>query len=393
MWLPITRTSPWLAGAVIAALLVSSWAVGYAVGGAGVAAPHWFYIPIALAASRFAYLGAALASVLAGALAGPLLPLEVAAGLQQSPSDWATRLAFFVAIGQFIAWLIARNQHAERDLGATKRTVSVLEGLLERQEGSRVARRWAVERIREVLAAGGPDIVFQPIVDLRDGGVVGVEALARFHAEPKRGPEFWFDEAWKAGLGLDLELAALLAAVRSADPLLAGGLRVSVNLSPEAVISTELLELLPTLRTNLLLVEITEHARVEEYDALAIPVGKLRELGGKLAVDDVGAGFASLQHILRLAPDEIKLDVGLTRGIDVDRARRALALGLVSFAAELGCSVVAEGIETREELDALRSLGVSLGQGYFLGRPAALEEIDLSAPRRILQSSGLKAAG
>jgi hypothetical protein len=100
MRLPITRTSPWLAGAVIAALLVSSWAVGYAVGGAGVAAPHWFYIPIALAASRFGYLGAALASVLAGALAGPLLPLEVAAGLQQAPTDWATRSAFFLAIGR-----------------------------------------------------------------------------------------------------------------------------------------------------------------------------------------------------------------------------------------------------------------------------------------------------
>jgi EAL domain-containing protein (putative c-di-GMP-specific phosphodiesterase class I) len=392
-WGLAMRTSPWFAGTVIAALLLSSWAVGYALGGAGVAAPHWFYIPIALAASRFGYLGAALASVLAGALAGPLLPLEVATGLQQSPPDWLTRTAFFVAIGQFVAWLIARNQHAERDLGTTRRTVSVLEGLLERQEGERVARRWAVERIREVLAAGGPDIVFQPIVDLRDGRVVGVEALARFQVEPKRGPDFWFEEAWKAGLGLDLELAALLAALRSADPLLAGGLPVSVNLSPEVVASREFLELLPTLQTNLLLVEITEHAQVDDYDALAEPVGKLQELGGKLAVDDVGAGFASLQHILRLAPDEIKLDVGLTRGIDVDRARRALALGLVSFAAELGCSVVAEGIESREELDALRSLGVSLGQGYFLGAPAVLEEIDLARPQRILQAAGLKATG
>jgi EAL domain-containing protein (putative c-di-GMP-specific phosphodiesterase class I) len=392
-WVLAMRTSPWFACTVIAALLVASWAVGYAIGGAGVAAPHWFYIPIALAASRFSYLGAALASVLAGALAGPLLPLEVAAGLQQSPPDWATRSAFFVAIGQFIAWLIARNQHAQRDLGATRRTVSVLEGLLERQEGDRVARRWAVERIREVLAAGGPDIVFQPIVDLRDGGVVGVEALARFHVEPKRGPDFWFDEAWKAGLGLELELAALVAALRSADPLLEEGLRVSVNLSPEAVVSAEFLQLLPTVRTNLLLVEITEHAQVDDYDALAKPVGKLRELGGKLAVDDVGAGFASLQHILRLAPDEIKLDVGLTRGIDVDRARRALALGLVSFAAEFGCSVVAEGIETRQELDTLRSLGLLHGQGYFLSPPAAPAEIDLSRPRRILQSAGLKATG
>src|SRR5439155_6445291 len=161
---------------------------------------------------------------------GPLLPLDVATGVAQAPGDWITRTAFFVAIGQFVAWLIARNQHAERDLGATRQTVSVLEGLLERQEGDPIARRWAVERIREVLSAGGPDIVFQPIVDLRDGRVAGVEALARFHVEPKRGPDFWFDEAWNAGLGLDLELAAVLAALRSAGPLLAGWLRVSVNL-------------------------------------------------------------------------------------------------------------------------------------------------------------------
>jgi EAL domain-containing protein (putative c-di-GMP-specific phosphodiesterase class I) len=387
------RTSPWFAGMVIATLLVSSWAVGYAVGGAGIAAPHWFYIPIALAASRFGYLGAALASLLAGTLAGPLLPLEVAAGLQQAPSDWVTRSAFFVAIGQFIAWLIAKNQSARHELGATRRTVSVLEGLLERQEGDRVANRWAVHLIRDVLAAGGPDIVFQPVVDLRDGHVASVEALSRFHFEPKRGPDFWFDEAWKGGLGLDLELAALVTALRSADRLLAGGLRVSVNLSPEAVASPEFWELLPTLPTGLLLIEITEHAKVDDYDALAEHAKKLRELGGMLAVDDVGAGFASLQHILRLAPDEIKLDVGLTRGIDVDRARRALASGLVSFAAELGCSVVAEGIETRKELDALRSLGVLRGQGYFLSPPVAPDEIDLSRPRRILQSARLGATG
>lgn len=181
--------------------------------------------------------------------------------------------------------------------------------------------------------------------------------------------------------------------MRLADPLLAQGLRVAVNLSPEAVASAEFRELLPTLRTNLLLVEITEHAQVDDYDALAVLITELRELGGRLAVDDVGAGFASLQHILRLAPDEIKLDVGLTRGIDGDRARRALAFGLVSFANELGCSVVAEGIETREELDALRSLGVSLGQGYFLSPPAEPSEIDLSRPRRILQSAGRKATG
>jgi hypothetical protein len=145
---------------IIVLLLFGSWAVGYAVGGAGVAAPHWFYVPIAVAASRFGYPGAAVAAVAAGVLAGPLLPLDVTEGVSQTPIDWVTRGSFFLGLGQFLAWLITRHDRTQRDLQATRQNVSVLEGLLERHNGGRAAK-WKGS-IEGILARGGPDVVFQP---------------------------------------------------------------------------------------------------------------------------------------------------------------------------------------------------------------------------------------
>jgi EAL domain-containing protein (putative c-di-GMP-specific phosphodiesterase class I) len=116
-------------------------------------------------------------------------------------------------------------------------------------------------------------------------------------------------------------------------------------------------------------VEITEQAQVEDYDELNVALGHLREVGVRIAVDDAGAGYASLRHILRLEPDVIKLDKSLVRNVHRDRPRRALATALISFAAEIGATIVAEGIESAEELDALRDLGVTFGQGYHLARP------------------------
>ncbi|HLF00026.1 MAG TPA: EAL domain-containing protein [Gaiellaceae bacterium] len=390
-WMLVARTSSWLATAVVAGLLAASWSLAYGVGGAGVAAPHWFYVPIAVAASRFGYVGAALTGLAAGVLAGPLLPLSTATGEEQHPSDWLTRTGFFVALGLFVAWLIATNRGSQQELGATRRRMTTLESLLERHARHLVAERWAVERLRSVLDAGGPDVVFQPVVDLRDGELAGVEALARFGGEPRRGPAFWFDQAWKAGLGAELELVALRAAVRTAEPLLEKGLPLSVNLSPEVVASADFRELIPELPAERLVIEVTEHAQVEDYQALAESVRLLRARGGRLAADDVGAGFASLRHILDLAPDVIKLDVSLTRAIDADRRRRALAASLVTFARELGCLVVAEGIETRDELAVLQSLGVPRGQGYFLGRPVEVGQIDAARTRRALERAGLRA--
>ncbi|HEV8420861.1 MAG TPA: EAL domain-containing protein, partial [Actinomycetota bacterium] len=121
-----------------------------------------------------------------------------------------------------------------------------------------------------------------------------------------------------------------------------------------------------------IVVEITEHAQVADYAELLEALGDFRSRGGRLAIDDAGAGFASLRHVLVLLPDVIKLDISLTQGIDRDRNRRALASAMISFAAEIGATIIAEGIETRDELDSLRSLGVRYGQGFYIGRPRQL---------------------
>lgn len=118
-----------------------------------------------------------------------------------------------------------------------------------------------------------------------------------------------------------------------------------------------------------LVIEIKEHAHVENYDDLTAALTPLRTLGVKVAVDDVGSGYASMRHVLNIRPDIIKLDISLTRAIDSDRTRRALASALCEFARQTDRRIVAEGVETSEELETLRSLGVDAAQGYYLGKP------------------------
>jgi EAL domain-containing protein (putative c-di-GMP-specific phosphodiesterase class I) len=240
--------------------------------------------------------------------------------------------------------------------------------LRERQDAER--RRAAVARVRSVLERRAITIAFQPIADLRTGRVVGLEALSRFADDPVRSPDQWFAEASEVGLGSDLELAAieLALAQRSVVP---EDLFISINVSP-GYLAEGLLESVVGDVGNRLVVELTEHVKVDDYGPLLDAVGALRERGVRAAVDDAGAGFASLQHILKLGPDLIKLDLSLTRDIDADPIRRALASSLVTFAHEVGAEIVAEGIETRSEQHALRSLGVTMGQGYHLARPGPL---------------------
>jgi len=167
-------------------------------------------------------------------------------------------------------------------------------------------------------------------------------------------------------------VSAAFAAALTEVGRLPGAGSLWLNLSPGTVVSPGLHRELGDVAVDRLVLEITEHARVEDYDALDAALAPLRARGLRLAVDDAGAGFASLRHILRLAPDVIKVDMTVTRGIDTDRARRALTSALVAFGSETGAEIVAEGIETQAELEALRGLGIRYGQGYLLGRPGPL---------------------
>jgi EAL domain-containing protein (putative c-di-GMP-specific phosphodiesterase class I)/CheY-like chemotaxis protein len=281
----------------------------------------------------------------------------------------------YVVKGGGIDELVEAIQRAARGLaslsGAVASGVSVE---LDEQIGDRERRaREELERItavREALAPGALNPVFQPIVDLGSGQTVGFEALARFNLEPLHSPDTWFRMAASVGLLEELELAAIRAAVSQIDRL-PRGTYLSLNLSPDTAGAPDFETALLGLARERTVLEITEHAEVPDYAVLRNALTPFRDRGARLAIDDAGAGFASLRHILQLEPDVIKLDISITRDVDSDRSRRALASALASFGEEMGIELVAEGIETRAELQALRALGVRYGQGYFLGRPAS----------------------
>jgi EAL domain-containing protein (putative c-di-GMP-specific phosphodiesterase class I)/AmiR/NasT family two-component response regulator len=231
-------------------------------------------------------------------------------------------------------------------------------------------RVWTAE-VNRVLTGDELRMVFQPVVDLVSGDVVGVEALSRFDGSPQRPPNEWFAIADGMGLGVELELLAVKRALAQIDDIDPSAF-MSVNVSPTTAMSEELRRCLAVAPGHRVVVELTEHARVRDYEALWPAFDELRAQGVRIAVDDAGAGYSGLQHILRLQPDILKLDNDLTRHIHVDPARRALAAAMTTFAHEIGASLVAEGIETREDLEALQAIGIPWGQGYHLAPPGAL---------------------
>lgn len=257
----------------------------------------------------------------------------------------------------------------ERDTKLLRILAGMVGEELEREARTVRTRLRQRERIRGVLSGDGLQVVLQPIVELAGGRVVAAEALSRFADEPVRSPDSWFADAAAVGLGVELELAAIRAALAQLDALPTGA-RLSLNVSPAALLAPELAEALAAVPGERLAVELTEHAPVEDYAAMAAALTGLRGRGVQLMIDDAGSGFSSLKHILGLHPDVIKLDLSLTRDIDRDPVRRALAASLVAFARETKATIVAEGIETAGELEALRALGVAEGQGYYLARPA-----------------------
>ncbi|WP_420860992.1 sensor domain-containing phosphodiesterase [Algirhabdus cladophorae] len=228
------------------------------------------------------------------------------------------------------------------------------------------------DRLNETIVKSLFKIVYQPIFDISSRFPSGFEALTRFEGEPYRPPNVWFDEAYSVEMQADLEIATI---ERALDGLLVlpDDVYLSVNASPETVQSGRLDAVFAGHDCSRIVLEVTEHAVVEDYHLLLSELQLLRERGIRLAVDDAGAGYSGLQHIVQLQPDIIKLDISLTAKIDRDVVRKSLGSALVRFAKETGARIVAEGIETEAEFATLCKLGVDLGQGYLLGKPDTLE--------------------
>lgn len=252
---------------------------------------------------------------------------------------------------------------------------------------AKIAARTEVEAVRQgirrIMRDGSFMPVFQPIVDIMRDEIVGYEALTRF--ADGVAPDVRFAEAAKVGLGDDLELATLRRALDAAHGL-PHGPWLNLNTSPHLVVESEELRRLVAATEADLVLEVTEHAAIADYPAFQRAVERLGPRV-RLAIDDAGAGFASLRHILELRPAFVKLDRGLISGIDTDDARRALVAGMRHFAHTTGMRLIAEGVESKAELAVLRELDVHLAQGFLLGRPQPIGEAALR-PLRLVKLAG-----
>lgn len=256
----------------------------------------------------------------------------------------------------------------ERDLGVLRAFAALAVEQIEKTLDHDDRRSRLEQAIGDVIEAGAIAIHQQPIVALASGTPVGAECLARFADAGQRGPDKWFDEAEEIGRGIDLELLAIRLALATASAKPANGY-ISVNASPATIMSDQLEPLFADYRRDRLVLEVTEHHQVGDFGRLRSSLQRLSR-NARIAIDDVGAGYAGLRHLVDLGPDLLKLDMSLTREIHRDPARRALTGAMVGFASDIGAKLVAEGIESAEEQAVLVDLGVDYGQGYLFGKPS-----------------------
>lgn len=227
-------------------------------------------------------------------------------------------------------------------------------------------------RTEAVLAAGGPRMVYHPIVDMGEGTAVGYEALSRF--ADGMAPDRWFEDAARVGLGVEAELAAARGALGALDAL-PDGCYLSVNASPDTLRDPRLAEMISRSSPPRVVVELTEHAQLDDYDRYRRLIEELREMGAQLAVDDAGAGYASFRRVVDLHPDLIKIDRSLVQGVQLEPARRSLMMAFVCFARELGASLIVEGVEDRRAEMVLRQWGMRHAQGFLYGQPCGLDDL------------------
>ena len=249
--------------------------------------------------------------------------------------------------------------------------------IIEPDVRSQERRTEIAARLDPVIAAGGPLVVLQPIVDLATGRRVGAEALSRFPAEWGMAPDVVFAEAHSVGSGHVLELLAL---EKAAEHLARVDGYVAMNVSPATLLTPECGELLARLPLSRVLLELSEHDQVEDYAALNAALAPFRADGLRLAIDDVGAGFSSLRHIVVTAPDVIKIDRSIVAGLDTDPVLETLVRSLAEFGHGCAVRVVAEGVENAAEAAVLAGLGVDYGQGWHFGRPGPAEDLAPIAP-------------
>jgi diguanylate cyclase (GGDEF)-like protein len=281
-------------------------------------------------------------------------PLASSAGVAIGPADGADAAALLESGDAALYWAKRSGRDQTRRYGA---------GAARPEVAQRAEIAALLERGPSAIRT-----VFQPIVEIATGRAGGYEALSRFDSEPVRGPDEWFAQAHRIGLGPELEALAVRAALSV--PGLPEGSFLALNISPRALLSAPMRDALP-LDLDGIVIELTEHDAFGAEGALEAELAALRGRGARVALDDAGAGYAGLQQIIRVAPDILKLDRALVHGSHADASRQALLEALIWFASSTGAAVCGEGIEDFADLRVLVDLDVTYAQGYGLGRPAA----------------------
>lgn len=348
--------------------LVAAWWLSYAAGGSRTPAPHLFYVPIILAAVRFPWPAAVVTAVAAGLLAGPALPADAASAAAQPLEGWLLRTLAFTVIGIFVASLM-RGRREPLQAGVQDSLTS-----------ARLIR--AVQRHQI-------EVFYQPLFRLEDMQVIGFEALARW-ADPRRGPSAhrmpgeFIPAAERTGAIAVLDGYVLRTATAQARRwgTELGPVKVSVNVSATRFKQPDLADDVARalarcgLAPQALQIEVTESALIEDLPAAVQQVNQLRRLGVRVAIDDFGAGHASLGYLDHFEVDTVKLDRSFVlRATTHPRARRLLT-GATRLLSDLGVDVVAEGVETAEQAALLREAGVQCGQGFHLARPMPTAEME-----------------
>lgn len=213
-----------------------------------------------------------------------------------------------------------------------------------------------------------PRLVFQPIVDLHRGDVVGYETLSRFISPLSASPDRWFAAANRLGVGAQLQADVLRRGIDLL-PTLPDTTFLAVNLDPRLVAAPEIAELLTGGRLDRLAIELAEQTVARDVRGMLAVLDRARECGAVVAMDEAGTGYSSLQNLTTIRPELVKLDRSLIAELDRDAIRRSLVGMLCAFVARTGGRVIAEGLEDVTEMDACIDLGVALGQGWLLGRP------------------------
>lgn len=241
-----------------------------------------------------------------------------------------------------------------------------------------LAETWKV--IDRVVRERRLSTVWQPIISLSDSSTVGFEAFTWFPDDLVGwSPARYFTEAHAVGLGVDLELLAVRSAFADAS-YFPESTYISVNTTPGMITNGDFVSAFVRgpVSPDRVVLEMTEHIAIEDYESVTEATENLRSLGVRLAVDGAGAGYSSFRHIVRMRPDIIKIDQTISNGISRDHRQRAVTAAIKLYADQVGSTtLLAEGIETAEDLAVMSDLGIDTGQGFYWGPPAPASQLPL----------------